>query len=79
MLAILFCQTITSVRLFSATLLYTGVFLMTQPSFLFPHSSWSSFLQLVPHPGMYGAGVATAITASIAWAGITTAMANSQV
>ena len=52
---------------------------MTQPSFLFPHSSWSSFLQLVPHPGMYGAGVAMAITASIAWAAITTAMAYPQV
>jgi len=69
----------TSVAWFSATLLYTGVFLITQPSLIFHHSSWSTFLQLVPYPGLYGTWVAMAVSASIAWTGMTTLIPKSQV
>merc|ERR1711892_1511098 len=69
---------LTSIKCFSATLLFFGVILVTQPSCIFHHSSWATFLRLVPQPGMYGVGIALATLGSIAWSVMAVAIVKSE-
>merc|ERR1711892_1551602 len=68
----------TGIKCFSATLLFFGVILVTQPSCIFHCSSWAPFLRLVPQPGMYGVGIALATLGSFAWSVMATAIAKSE-
>merc|ERR1711915_202792 len=60
-------RNISSFQYLSSIFLFIGSILTTQPSFLFSHNVWATFLQVVSQPGNLVLGSTLAIFASISW------------